>query len=231
MGSDDPGKRGWGETDDFFGDLVAQKKMVPSGPRPVAAAFTLSDRLRQLAPRLERALSTSTAHLLFSRISRKVQLAYEEYGRPSSESYRNLLSLLSEADQLAGELEKELGIGVPPKAASEVLEAAREYLVRGWCRHHHAEDARGQPVLATSHRAKRWSLLGATLAAAGLEEKAHKEALRFLVSATGRPVDQLFAWNKERERTLGEVLQAVERAIFIAREVEGRHPRRVQDAE
>jgi hypothetical protein len=98
--------------------------------------------------------------------------------------------------------------------ATELLNRARSFLERGWCRDMGAVDANGVEVRAASPRAVAWCLIGA-LDAAGIPYLHHREhgwhpAYRRLKDAIGdeRPMDF-----NARQEAVEPVLAAFDRAI------------------
>ena len=113
---------------------------------------------------------------------------------------------------------------VQPAAA--MLQEARGLLQRGWSRGAQARDPQGHVVLPWSEEAASWSLLGALLATwqvhdmADADFVAHRADARALGDATqalgeATSTAALDRWNDAEERTLGEVLAAVDRALAI----------------
>lgn len=107
--------------------------------------------------------------------------------------------------------------------AAEMLAEARALLVRGWCQGEDALDEDGVPVDPSSPVARRWSVAGALLAvweewrsagnAADVVSRDFAEAGLALRAAVG----DIVAWNDAPERTHGEVLAALDRAIELLR--------------
>lgn len=106
----------------------------------------------------------------------------------------------------------------------EVLMKAREFLLRGWTQTHHAVDAEGRPVGVKNPAAVRFCVIGALARAVGREpETAHfisvyDRAFSVLAEAVGVPRDweQVALWNDRFDRTLSEVLGAMDRAVEAA---------------
>jgi hypothetical protein len=107
--------------------------------------------------------------------------------------------------------------------AAEILAEARALLVRGWCQREAALDEDGAPVDPSSLPARRWSVAGALLAVSEEWRSAQKPAA--LVSrdfaeaglALRAAVGDIVPWNDAPERTHGEVLAALDRAIELLR--------------
>jgi hypothetical protein len=107
-----------------------------------------------------------------------------------------------------------------------MLQEARGLLLKGWSRGAQARDAQGEVVLPWSDEACSWSLLGALLATwqvhdmADADFVAHRadaralgDATQALGEATGTAA--LDQWNDAEERSLGEVVAAVDSALAI----------------
>jgi hypothetical protein len=107
-----------------------------------------------------------------------------------------------------------------------MLQEARGLLLKGWSRGAQARDAQGEVVLPWSDEASSWSLLGALLAtwqvhdmedadfvAHRADARALGDATQALGEATGTAA--LDQWNDAEERSLGEVVAAVDSALAI----------------
>ena len=109
--------------------------------------------------------------------------------------------------------------------AAAMLTEARGLLVRGWSQRAQARDGTGEVVLAWSEEARSWSLLGALLAswhshngrrdatfvAHGLDARALGDATQAIGEVTGNA--SIEGWNDAPDRTLGEVLSAIDLAL------------------
>ena len=107
-----------------------------------------------------------------------------------------------------------------------MLSEARGLLLRGWSRGAQARDPQGQIVLPWSEEAASWSLLGALLATWQVHDMedsdfvAHRadayalgDATEALGEATG--TSALDQWNDAEGRNIDEVVEAVDRALFV----------------
>lgn len=108
-----------------------------------------------------------------------------------------------------------------------MLMEARGLLLRGWSKGAQARDERGHVVNAWSSEAAAWSLVGALLAswhrhddrldidfvAHSAEARALSDATEVLTRATGTLA--IDSWNDAPERSLGDVIAAVDRALHL----------------
>ena len=108
-----------------------------------------------------------------------------------------------------------------------MLTEARGLLLRGWSRCAQARDIRGHVVNAWSDEAASWSLVGALLAswhrhddrldadfvAHSAEARALAHATNVLTRATGTLA--IDPWNDAPERSRGDVIAAVDRALAL----------------
>ncbi|HKB20462.1 MAG TPA: hypothetical protein VKC65_05555 [Gaiellaceae bacterium] len=108
-----------------------------------------------------------------------------------------------------------------------MLMEARGLLLRGWSKGAQARDDRGHIVNAWNGEAASWSLVGALLAtwhrhddkldedfvAHSAEARALSEATQVLSRTTGTLA--LDPWNDAPERTRGDVITAVDRALSL----------------
>lgn len=104
-----------------------------------------------------------------------------------------------------------------------ILASARDLVARGWSRSADARDDSGRAVDAGSPTARRWSLLGALVAAADLPTDLSPATLRPLRAALGALAevieDPLLAeWNDAPSRTQEDVVDVLERARRICAE-------------
>jgi len=111
--------------------------------------------------------------------------------------------------------------------AAAMLMEARGLLLRGWSKGAQARDDRGHIVNAWNGEAASWSLVGALLAtwhrhddkldedfvAHSAEARALSEATQVLSRTTGTLA--LDPWNDAPERTRGDVITAVDRALSL----------------
>lgn len=109
--------------------------------------------------------------------------------------------------------------------AAALLTEARGLLLRGWSQGAQARDTTGSVVPAWSESATSWSLLGALLAswqihdmaleadfvAHAVDARALGDATAALGDATGTAA--LDRWNDAPDRNIGEVIDAVNRAL------------------
>ena len=98
-----------------------------------------------------------------------------------------------------------------------LLGRARELVAYGWCQRTDAEDAEGAGVPPWSERARRWSLLGALVAAVDLPAEPGPLTLRPLrraLAALAEIIDEplLAEWNDQPGRTQGEVVRTLDAA-------------------
>jgi hypothetical protein len=101
--------------------------------------------------------------------------------------------------------------------ADGLLGRASELVAYGWCQRTDAEDADGAGVPPWSERARRWSLLGALVAAVDLPAEPGPITLlplRRALAALAELIDEplLAEWNDHPDRTQGEVVRTLDAA-------------------
>ena len=102
------------------------------------------------------------------------------------------------------------------KVADVLFRAADRVQFQGWTQGTYARDAGGVPVRAGHPDAAQWCVRGALKVDAPSPYWLHKTLYTFagyLIAASGPRVDSVnvMAWNDDRERTAGEVADAMRR--------------------
>jgi hypothetical protein len=104
--------------------------------------------------------------------------------------------------------------------AGQILVRARELVAYGWCQGADARDQRGAPVPPWSDEARRWSLLGALVAAVDLPAEPGagvlgplRRALAALAEIVEEPL--LATWNDDPERSQEDVVGTLDEARLL----------------
>jgi hypothetical protein len=104
--------------------------------------------------------------------------------------------------------------------AEHILVRARELVAYGWCQGADARDQRDGPVPPWSEEARRWSLLGALVAAVDLPAEPGavtlgplRRALAALAEIIEEPL--LATWNDDPGRTQEEVVRTLDAARLV----------------
>jgi hypothetical protein len=104
----------------------------------------------------------------------------------------------------------------PEEIAVALVLDARELIERGWCQSAPAVNQTGRAVEPTSTHARKWSALGALIAAYrsyAPYETAARSAFALARRALAHRGGDLIAWNDEPSRTRTEVLAAFQSAV------------------
>ncbi len=103
----------------------------------------------------------------------------------------------------------------PREIAAALVLDARDLIERGWCQNSPALSGTGRAVEPTSAHARRWSALGALVAAyrsSAPHETLARSAFALARRALARRAGDLITWNDEPGRTRTEVLAAFQGA-------------------
>lgn len=216
---------------------------TPPGGAPageVPGADSLHRRMLLLRPKLELYPNSLVVKDIMPRLARAVEQAHEAWQHGKLDASRSeplrVVSLLAAAEHLTrathlcGVLEAHVSPSAP--AAGELgrtkhyMFMARDTLVKGWCQGAEARDARtGEVVRVSNPRAGQWSLTGALRLEFGRHKELRALSHQYLSRVLGVPPERLEEWNDAEERTYGEVLLALDRAIHeIDRDTRGRPP-------